>query len=621
MIKRAVRLASFVLLLGLIGCTTQPPFVNLSGVPPAITQGESVSPDATGGPGSSSGLWFYNFSSSCGGMFNPATIGPTNATTVQTIYNSTGAAIGPCTLTVRLITASGRSASSSANTTILAGPTVSWLLAGNAGTNPATDFLGTTDAQPLILKTNGTEALRIDTAQKVGIGTDNPQEKLHVVGNLRLDSDLICGSACIHSSDIADGEIGVADLADGAVNSSKILDLSVDTVDLADNSVTSSKIVDGSIGSGDVNSAQIQLRVSGSCSAGNAIRVINADGTVTCESVGGAASGWTDDGTVVRLTTSTDNVGIGTATPTEQLEITGNLRLPPSTATTGIIKSGADRFIHNFGMDNFFAGVNAGNLTMLSGSFGNVGVGARALSRMTQTCCNTAVGQDALFNNLWGGANTAVGNQALFNNTGGSVNTAVGESALYSNTTGDLNTAVGWGANVSLGNLQNATAIGANAVVDASNKVRIGDINVTVIEGQVPFTSVSDKTKKENFLSLNGKGVLQKLSLVPVHSWNFIGQDPTKFRHYGPNAQDFFAAFGHDGLGTIGSPTTLTSGDVDGILMVSIQALYQMSLEKDKQIEQQAQEIEALKASNVELRQRLEALEKLVQELKREMKK
>ena len=31
--------------------------------------------------------------------------------------------------------------------------------------------------------------------------------------------------------------------------------------------------------------------------------------------------GWTDDGTVVRLTTDTDKVGIGTTTPDEEMEI------------------------------------------------------------------------------------------------------------------------------------------------------------------------------------------------------------------------------------------------------------------------------------------------------------
>jgi hypothetical protein len=49
------------------------------------------------------------------------------------------------------------------------------------------------------------------------------------------------------------------------------------------------------------------------------------------------------------------------------------------------------------------------------------------------------------------------------------------------------------------GNLKNATAIGNLAIVNASNKIRLGDTAVTMIEGQVAFTAVSDKTQKENF--------------------------------------------------------------------------------------------------------------------------
>jgi hypothetical protein len=36
-----------------------------------------------------------------------------------------------------------------------------WDLTGNSGTNAATDFLGTRDNQPLVIRTNGTEALRV----------------------------------------------------------------------------------------------------------------------------------------------------------------------------------------------------------------------------------------------------------------------------------------------------------------------------------------------------------------------------------------------------------------------------------------------------------------------------
>jgi hypothetical protein len=46
-----------------------------------------------------------------------------------------------------------------------------WSLTGNKGTNLATNFLGTTDAQPLIVKTNNKEALRVDAAGRLGVGT------------------------------------------------------------------------------------------------------------------------------------------------------------------------------------------------------------------------------------------------------------------------------------------------------------------------------------------------------------------------------------------------------------------------------------------------------------------
>jgi len=55
--------------------------------------------------------------------------------------------------------------------------------------------------------------------------------------------------------------------------------------------------------------------------------------------------------------------------------------------------------------------------------------------------------------------------------------------------------------------------------------------------------------------------VLSKISQLTLTSWNYIGHDPQQFRHYGPVAQEFFAAFGHDGVGTIGTPTTINSGD------------------------------------------------------------
>ena len=220
----------------------------------------------------------------------------------------------------------------------------------------------------------------------------------------------------------------------------------------------------------------------------------------------------------------------------------------------------------------------------------------QALSSNTTGDNNTANGVQALFSNT-GIDNTASGVQALFSNTTGNFNTATGVNALRSNTTGVNNTALGTGADVSAGNLTNATAIGFAASVNASNKVRLGNTNVTVIEGQVAFTFPSDKTKKENFQPVDGEEVLGKIRGFELTSWNFIGHDPKEFRHYGPMAQDFFAAFGQDGVGQIGTETTINSGDLAGILMIAVQELEKRTAElkqKEAQIAALAARLEAL---------------------------
>ena len=59
-----------------------------------------------------------------------------------------------------------------------------------------------------------------------------------------------------------------------------------------------------------------------------------------------------------------------------------------------------------------------------------------------------------------------------------------------------------------------------------------------------------------------------------------------------------YSAFGNDGVGTIGTPTTINSSDMAGILMIAVQAL-----------EKQNREV---KAENTDLKARLEIWEQKI---------
>jgi hypothetical protein len=62
-----------------------------------------------------------------------------------------------------------------------------WALTGNSGTDPAVNFLGTTDNRPLVIRTNNTERMRVTETGNVGIGTAAPTERLQVSdGNIAI---------------------------------------------------------------------------------------------------------------------------------------------------------------------------------------------------------------------------------------------------------------------------------------------------------------------------------------------------------------------------------------------------------------------------------------------------
>jgi hypothetical protein len=116
---------------------------------------------------------------------------------------------------------------------------------------------------------------------------------------------------------------------------------------------------------------------------------------------------------------------------------------------------------------------------------------------------------------------------------------------------------------------------------------------------------LSDSTKKERYMPADGESILNEFRSLRLGSWNYKCQDAATYRHYGPMAQEWFAAFGHDDVGVIGNDTTLASADVDGILCIAVKALE----ERTAELREKTAELEAVKSKLAALEARLERLE------------
>ena len=93
---------------------------------------------------------------------------------------------------------------------------------------------------------------------------------------------------------------------------------------------------------------------------------------------GGGGGGWVDDGSVVRLETETDDVGIGTASPGEKLEVDGNIRVTGK-ANIGQGNTNAGNYAFVAGESNQANGnystVSGGQSNTASNSFSGIGGG------------------------------------------------------------------------------------------------------------------------------------------------------------------------------------------------------------------------------------------------------
>jgi hypothetical protein len=200
----------------------------------------------------------------------------------------------------------------------------------------------------------------------------------------------------------------------------------------------------GSIGLTEINLAEVQVRVGGSCDYGNFIAAISEDGSVTCMN-GTGANGNTRYGSyALRFNTGNSNTASG------ERALYSN--------TTGELNTA-------IGYDALYSNT-AGRL--------NTAIGYNALNNASADG-NTAVGAIALQSVTYGGANTALGYYSAYYISSGNFNTAVGVSSLNVRT-GNNNIALGHQAGYEFTEGDNNILIGNRGVNIESNTTRIGEV-------------------------------------------------------------------------------------------------------------------------------------------------
>jgi hypothetical protein len=240
--------------------------------------------------------------------------------------------------------------------------------------------------------------------------------------------------------------------------------------------------------------------------------------------------------------------------------------------------------------------LGAGALAANTSGNTNIAIGASAMAANTTGHSNTVIGWNSVNSLIDGTFNTVVGRAAAQGLTSGSENVILGSAGMAYLTTGSQNVVLGnstfaiagatnfqsivgvgnaagsssgmtGGTGITMlgansdgpgGTANNVTAVGYQALASASNKIRLGNSAVTVIEGQVAFTFPSDRRLKEEIVDVPvGLDFLQTLRPVAYHR---IGTESPK-KEYGFIAQEIEQSLADAGVTDAGIITISNDGN------------------------------------------------------------
>lgn len=195
---------------------------------------------------------------------------------------------------------------------------------------------------------------------------------------------------------------------------------------------------------------------------------------------GGSGGGWADDGTVIRLETASDSVGIGTATPSAKLEVDGDVIINGrATIGSSNVNSGGYGFVAGRGnsVTGDLSAVSGGQENIAGGMFSSVGGGANNRARGDYSVVAGGGGEEIIDSNLAGGTYSVV--------SGGRGNIATGMGAGVGG--GTDNTASGNRATIGGGGT-NSSTFNYTTVAGGSGNTASGSVSA-VVGGQANTAS------------------------------------------------------------------------------------------------------------------------------------
>lgn len=329
-----------------------------------------------------------------------------------------------------------------------------WLLKGNSGTSAAINFLGTIDAERLVIRTNNAERMTVlgnNGHVLINTTTDNGSYHLQVEGSIWGSQD-----ALINGINIGKGG---GNLASNTIAGRR--SLSVNTTGIQQVAMGYEALKNNTTGTSNTGIGYLALT---SNTTGN-----------NNTALGGSA--------LLANTTGTANTALGAYAL--NVNVTGDNNTAGgytalSSNTSGSYNTGFGRGSLAFNTTgNRNTGLGFASVLTNTTGYNNTGVGDQALTTNSTGINNTAVGASSLINSTTSSQHTAVGYQALYNNTTGTGNTSIGAETLKSNTTGSNNVAAGNLAGSTLASGDNNIFIGYNAQPNisttGSNQLNIGN--------------------------------------------------------------------------------------------------------------------------------------------------